>query len=188
MECSNPPTRLTHKTRDHPGAGLCCSRCSLRWRLAASSTSTTCCKDDEKTLRGIDSMEKVEILDTRAATLTIRQIESFVLLAAMLLAITLEGGCVYWLWAPGALAPHSVTQVSLVGQWTAATLPQCWLLGAVVVLVYRIALMLVPPRSWGLVDLLHNRRAFVRLWRWMVAVAAVQMCALYFDHLTSGVQ
>jgi len=133
-------------------------------------------------------MEKVEILDTRAATFTLRQIESFILFAAMLLAVALEGGCVYWLWVPGALAPHSGTQVSLVGQWTAATLPQCWLLGAVVVLVYRIALMLVPPRSWSSVDFLHNRRAFVRLWRWMVVVAAVQMCALYLDRFTSGVQ
>ena len=133
-------------------------------------------------------MENVESLEARGAALTVRQIEAFVLIAAMLLAIILEGGCVYWLWGPGALLLHSGAQVSLVGQWTAATLPQCWVLGAVVVLVYRISRMLAPPRSWGLVDLLHNRRAFMRLWRWMVAVAAVQMCALYLDHFTSGVQ
>jgi hypothetical protein len=133
-------------------------------------------------------MENTEIRGTTAATLTLSQIETFVFFAAMLLAITLEGACVYWLWLPGAMRAPSGTQASLVGQWTAATLPQCWVLGAVVVLVYRIALMLVPPRSWDLDDLLHNRRTFVRLWRWVIAVAAVQMCALYLDRLVMGVQ
>ena len=85
-----------------------------------------------------------------------------------------------------ALTPG--TQASLVGQWTAATLPQCWLLGAVTVLVYRIALMLVPRKTWDLDDLLRNRRAFVRLWRWVVTMAAVQMCALYFDRVVTAVQ
>jgi hypothetical protein len=106
----------------------------------------------------------------------------------MLLAITLEGACVYWLWLPGTARAHSGTQASLVGQWTAATLPQCWLLGAVAVLLYRIVLMLLPRTTWDIDDRLHNRRAFVRLWRWVVAVAAVQMCAVYLDRVVTAVQ
>ena len=90
--------------------------------------------------------------------------------AAMLLAITLEGACVYWLWLPGSMRAQSETQVSVVGQWTAATLPQCWLLGAVVVLVYRTVVMLMPAETSDVDDLLHNRKAFVRLWRWVMAV------------------
>ena len=133
-------------------------------------------------------MEKEEIPGTMLATSTLRWLGTSVFFAAMLLAVTLEGACVYWLWLSGAMRTHSGIQASLVGQWTSATLPQCWLLGAVVVLVYRIALMLVPPRSWDGADLLDNRKTFVRLWRWVVAVAAVQMCALYLDRLVTGVQ
>ena len=90
-------------------------------------------------LRGKGPWRDTEIRDPKETTLDLRQIETFVLFAAMLLAITLEGACVYWLWLPGSMRGHSETQVTLVGQWTAATLPQCWLLGAVVVLVYRAA-------------------------------------------------
>ena len=133
-------------------------------------------------------MENTEIRGPKDTTLTLRQIEAFVFFAAMLLAITLEGACVYWLWLPGTARAHSGTQASLVGQWTAATLPQCWLLGAVAVLIYRIVLMLVPRRTWDIDDCLHNRRAFVRLWRWVVAVAAVQMCAVYLDRVVTAVQ
>ena len=79
-------------------------------------------------------MEDTEIRRPKEATPILRQIETFMFFAAMLLAITLEGACVYWLWLPGTLRAQAGTQASVVGQWTAATLPQCWLLGAVVVL------------------------------------------------------
>ena len=133
-------------------------------------------------------MENTETRGRKDTTLTLRQVEAFVFFAAMLLAITLEGACVYWLWLPGTALAHSGTQASLVGQWTAATLPQCWLLGAVAVLIYRIVLMLLPRTTWDIDDRLHNRQAFVRLWRWVVAVAAVQMCAVYLDRVVTAVQ
>ena len=132
-------------------------------------------------------MEDTEIRRPKEATPILRQIETFMFFAAMLLAITLEGACVYWLWLPGTLRAQAGTQASVVGQWTAATLPQCWLLGEVAVLVYRIAVMLMSGRSSAVEDLLHNRKAFVRLWRWVMAVGTVQICALYLDRVT-GVQ
>ena len=107
--------------------------------------------------------------------------------AAMMLAITLEGTCVYWLGLPGALHTHSGNSLNLVGHWTAATLPQCWLLGALGVLLCRIAAMVVRPPTWGDSEVLHNRRAFARLWRWAVAVGAAQMGALYLDRLATAV-
>jgi hypothetical protein len=132
-------------------------------------------------------MENTEIRSPRGTTLNLHQIETFVFFAAMLLAITLEGACVYWLWLPGTMPARPETQVSLVGQWTAATLPQCWLLGAVAVLVYHTAMMFVPRRTLQLDDLLRNRQTFVRLWRWVMAIAAVQMCGLYLDRMASRV-
>ena len=45
-------------------------------------------------------MENTEIRGPKNTTLNLRQVETFVFFAAMLLAITLEGACVYWLWLP----------------------------------------------------------------------------------------
>ncbi len=129
-------------------------------------------------------MENTETRGPKDTTLNLRQVESFVFFAAMLLAITLEGACVYWLWLPGTARVHSETQATLVGQWTAATLPQCWLLGAVIVLVYRAVQILMSRRASDFDDLLGKRKAFARLWRWVMAVGCVQICALYLDRVT----
>ena len=135
-------------------------------------------------MRGKGPWRARQICNPKETTLGLRQIETFVLFAAMLLAITLEGACVYWLWLPGNMRANPETQVTLVGQWTAATLPQCWLLGAVVVLVYRAVLMLMSRQASDFHDRMGRRKAFVRLWRWVMAVGCVQICALYLDRVT----
>jgi hypothetical protein len=125
---------------------------------------------------------------TARLRLTLSKIETFAFFAAMLLAITLEGACVYWLGSAGVKpSPRGIQSPNLVGQWTAATLPQCWLLGALFVLFYRASAMLVPPQSWGRAEAQSNRRAFLRLWRWTVALGALQIGALYMDRFTMGV-
>jgi hypothetical protein len=129
-------------------------------------------------------MESTEIRDPKELTSILGQMETFVFFAAMLLAITLEAACVYWLWLPGSMRGHSETQASLVGQWTAATLPQCWLLGAVIVLVYRAVLMLMSRRASDFDDLLSKRKAFLRLWRWAMAVGCAQIFVLYLDRVS----
>jgi hypothetical protein len=117
---------------------------------------------------------------------TLSQAETYPFFAAMLLVFTLEGVCVYWLGFAG-LTTARIQSSNLVGRWTAATLPQCWLLGALLVLFYRVLAMLVPPQSWGRAEPQSNRRAFLRLWRWTVALAALQVGALYMDSFTMGV-
>lgn len=120
--------------------------------------------------------------------LTLSQVETFVFFAALLLVITLEGTCVYWLGATSPTrVPAHMQSANLVGQWTAATLPQCWLLGALLVLAYRVAAMLLPPQRWGQAETQSNRHAFLRLWRWTVALGALQVGAMYLDHFTLGV-
>ena len=120
--------------------------------------------------------------------LTLSQVETFVFFAAMLLAIALEGACVYWLGSAGVTrTPAGIQSPNLVGQWTAATLPQCWLLGALFVLFYRVSAMLVPPQSWGRAEAQSNRRAFLRLWCWTIALGALQVGKLYMDRFTMGV-
>lgn len=124
---------------------------------------------------------------TESWKLTLSQVETFVFFAAMLLAISLEGACVYWL-AATSVAPirAGITPANLVGQWTAATLPQFWLLGALLVLFYRVSTLLVPPQSWGWAESRSNRRSFVRLWCWTVALGSLQLGTLYLDRFTLG--
>lgn len=120
--------------------------------------------------------------------LTLSQLETFVLFAAMLLAISLEGACVYWLAARSVPPIHmGIPPANLVGQWTAVTLPQFWLLGALLVLFYRVSTLLVPPQSWGWAESRSNRRSFVLLWCWTVALGSLQLCTLYLDRFTLGV-
>lgn len=125
---------------------------------------------------------------TASWKLTLSQVETFVFFAAMLLAISLEGACVYWL-AATSMAPirAGIPPANLVGQWTAATLPQFWLLGALLVLFYRVSTLLVPPQSWGWAESRSNRRSFVRLWCWTVALGSLQLGTLYLDRFTLGV-
>jgi hypothetical protein len=124
---------------------------------------------------------------TASWKLTLRQVETFVFFAAMLLAVSLEGACVYWL-AATSVEPirAGIPPANLVGQWTAATLPQFWLLGALLVLFYRVSTLLVPPQSWGLAESRSNRRSFVRLWCWTLALGSLQLGTLYLDRFTLG--
>jgi hypothetical protein len=62
------------------------------------------------------------------------KIEGFVFFLAIVLAIVLEGGIVYWVFQHPA-SPRS--PFGLTGQWTGAALPQAWLFGALLVLAYR---------------------------------------------------
>jgi hypothetical protein len=132
-------------------------------------------------------METTETRTEAAGVLTSRKLETFVCFAAMMLPITLEAACVYWLGVPGVLHRSAGNSLTVVGQWTSATLPQCWLLGALAVLLYRAVAMVVRPKTWDGVEILHNRRAFVQLWRWAVAVGAVQIGALCLDRVASAV-
>jgi hypothetical protein len=124
---------------------------------------------------------------TASWKLTLRQVETFVFFAAMLLAVSLEGACVYWL-AATSVEPirAGIPPANLVGQWTAATLPQFWLLGALLVLFYRISALVVPPQSWDRSESRSNRRSFVRLWCWTVALGSLQLGTLYLDRFTLG--
>ena len=54
-------------------------------------------------------MENTGIRGPKDTTLNLRHIEAFVFFAAMLLAITQEGACVYWLWLPGTTRAYGAT-------------------------------------------------------------------------------
>ena len=74
-----------------------------------------------------------------------------------------------------------------VEQRTAATLPHCWRLGALLVMLYRVAAMPVTRPSWGEAETESNRRIFLRLsWR-TISLGAFEVGALYLNRSTTGV-
>jgi hypothetical protein len=107
----------------------------------------------------------------------------------MLLAVVLEGACVYWLVSPPstfALRPDSHRELTV--EWTADKIPQYWLASALAVLLYRVAIFLRPPRTWSLSEVQQNRNALLRLWHWTVAFGSAQVIALYLDRISLGVR
>ena len=109
----------------------------------------------------------------------LRRLEDFVLFFAMILAVTLEGACVYWMFGPPRLYPTPDNSLNLVGEWTGLALPQGWLLGALHELSDRLLVMFVPRRTGTVNELLQNRRSFLRLWRLAMALLAMQGLALF---------
>jgi hypothetical protein len=116
----------------------------------------------------------------------LRRLEAFVFFFAMILAVTLEGACVYWMF--GHARPYAMPDSSFnfMGEWTGLALPQGWLLGALLLLIYRVTAMFIPPRRWTDNEFLQNRRAFLHLWRWAMALVAMQGLALFLGRAAAA--
>jgi hypothetical protein len=112
----------------------------------------------------------------------LKRFETLTLLLAALLALLIEGCYVYWIWRRplGPEAPEP--SLLYVGEWTSPTLPQYWLVGALLALFYRFALIVRPSYMLDPEKLARHRRTFVRIWYWFLLLAGAQGCALYFDY------
>jgi hypothetical protein len=108
----------------------------------------------------------------------LHKLEGLTFFLAMMLAVTLEGAVVDWLSRHSPVHANPDGSLKVVCEWAGFAVPQGWLLGAFLVLVYHLAVMLVPPQCWTDSELVHNRRAFIRLR--CVAMAPVAMQGLPF--------
>ena len=116
----------------------------------------------------------------------LRKLETLAFFSAMMLAIILEGSVVYWMFGHPRSSTLPESSFNLVHEWSGAVLPQGWLLGALLVLMYRVSVMLVPPTRWTANESLHNRQAFVRLWRWVLALVTMQALVLFLGHASAS--
>ncbi|MGB9071081.1 MAG: hypothetical protein WCC22_00290 [Terriglobales bacterium] len=116
----------------------------------------------------------------------LRRLEGFVFFFAMILAVTLEGACVYWTFGHAHPCTMSDNSLNFVEDWTGLALPQGWLLGALLVLTYRVAAMFIPPKRWTDNEFLQHRRAFLRLWCWAMALVTMQGLALFFGRAAAA--
>jgi hypothetical protein len=106
------------------------------------------------------------------------KIEALFFFLAKMLAIVLEGGIVYWIFQHPA---GSGTSFSLTGHWTGAALPQAWLFGALCMLVCRLTAIFISPLNDAAEDVRVDRKAFLRLWRWTIALIAIQSLSIFLD-------
>ena len=111
----------------------------------------------------------------------LRKLEALTFFAAKLLVIVVEGAWVYWILGHSPVYATAGRSLNVVGAWTGLALPQGWLLGAVLVLIYRVIAMFIPPADWTDGEWLHNRRAFVRLWSLAIAMVSMQALLHFLD-------
>jgi hypothetical protein len=112
----------------------------------------------------------------------LHRIEAVVFFLAMMLAVVLEGGIVYW------LSQHPASQgasFGLTGQWTSAALPQAWLFGALL-LAHKLIVMFTPSFGCPEGEIQRERIGFLRLWRWTVALIAMQAFAFLLDRIPAS--
>ncbi len=105
------------------------------------------------------------------------KLENLACFVTALLALIIEACFVYCIrvhpFVGGAAEPSFYS-----GQWISPTSPQCWLLGALVVLFYYLCrvVQLDPQKA------VQSRRTFLRIWYWFLALAWAQGCALYLNY------
>ena len=111
----------------------------------------------------------------------LKKLETFTLLLAALLALAVEGAFVYWM----HLNPRGIQGLApslFVGDWMSPTLPQYWLIGALLALFYYLTLVLRSRTELKPDNLFRQRQTFLRIWYWFLAAAGAQGCALYLDY------
>ena len=106
----------------------------------------------------------------------LRKIEAATFFLAMLLDIVPEAGIVYWI---SKLPANTSASFSLAGEWTGVALPQGWLFGALLMLAYRLPGICIEPLNCAHSEARRNRRDFLRLWRWTIALIGMQGLTLF---------
>lgn len=150
-----------------------------------SKTAAVVCpfRDDRVGVGWFLSLFQLFELST-GSEIVLRRCEAVVFFFAMMLPIVLEGAVVYWIFQH-PLKPHtSNPSFTAVGEWTDMALPQAWLVGALLVLAYRVLLIVNAPAGWR--EFSRTWLAFVRPWRWTIAMILMQELALFLDRTVAS--
>ncbi len=105
------------------------------------------------------------------------KLENLACFVTALLALIIEACFVYCI-RVHPLAGGTAEPSLYRAQWISPTLPQCWLLGALVVLFYYLWRVVQPDPQKAV----QSRRTFLRIWYWFLALASAQGCALYLNY------
>ena len=112
----------------------------------------------------------------------LRVLETCCFVLAIVLVVAIEASCVYAIWFHPSLHTLSAVAVPIYGYWMSPTLPQCWLIGGLLILIYRLIEAVLPPRTRDSSGSPVNGKSLLRQWTWLIALAVMQGCALYLDY------
>ena len=112
----------------------------------------------------------------------LKKLETFTPLLAALLALAVEGAFVYWMHLNPRGPQGREPSLLYVGDWMSPTLPQYWLIGALLALFYYLTLVMRSRTELKPDKLFRQRQTFLRIWYWFLAAAGAQGCALYLDY------
>ena len=113
----------------------------------------------------------------------LRKLDGVFVFLAMMLAILLEDGIGYGIlqkpFTPG-------TSFSLAGERIGPALPQAWLFGALCMFAYRLTVSIAPFSRCAKAEVGCKREAFMRLWRWTIALTLMQGFAFFLERIASS--
>lgn len=111
----------------------------------------------------------------------LRRLETCFFLLALALFVAVEGSCVYTIWHQPSFYEIPPGSVSICGYRISPTLSQCWLIGGLFILIFR---LLKAVRSGGFHGESHvskDQQIVVASVGWLLALVLLQGCALYLD-------
>jgi len=103
----------------------------------------------------------------------------YVLALAFLAAV--EGNWIYTIWHHPSFQNIPPGSVSICGYWISFTIPRCWLIGGVFMLIFR---LLKAVRSGGFQGdrtSLRINKSLLHQWAWLLALVLLQGSADYLD-------
>ena len=112
----------------------------------------------------------------------LRQLETCCFVLAIVFVVAIEASCVYAIWFHPSLHRRPTLAVPIDGYWMSPTLPQCWLIGGLLILICRLIEAVLPPRTLDSSGALVNGKSLLGQWTWLIALAVMQGCALYLDY------
>jgi hypothetical protein len=174
MLCWSQPTLSIPLPRGNPKGGSYFFASSLWEHSALSSTSTVGTK-----AWGYKNMSKEHDNTRQERSRTLPRLETFAFFLAMMLAVTLDCAFAHWVWKHvGSVSVPTLDQLAPLREQMGFTLPEGWLLAALVVLICQVVALL-SPNEWSHKDLRHKQRTFMRLWVWAMALLMAQGVAIY---------
>jgi len=112
----------------------------------------------------------------------LRQLETCCFVLAIVLVVAIEASCVYAICCHPSLHRLPTVAVPIYGYWMSPTLPQCWLIGGLLILIYRLIEAVLPLRAHGSSGSRVDGISLLRQWTWLIALAVMQGCALHLDY------
>ena len=112
----------------------------------------------------------------------LRQLETCCFVLAIVLVVAMEASCVHAIWCHPSLHRLPAVSMPIYGYWISPTLPQCWLIGGLLFLIYRLIEAVLRLRARDNSGPRVNGKSLLRQWTWLIALAVMQGCALYLDY------